>query len=47
MSLLTQINNIFSKKQPEQLVGISLQQESITLCSLPSIVTSTLAEKKP
>lgn len=44
MSLLTQINNIFSKKQSNKLVGISLQQESITLCSLPSM---TVTEKTP
>lgn len=37
MSLLTQISNIFSKKSSEQMVGISLQQESISICSLPSI----------
>ena len=33
MSLLTQISNVFSKKQSNQLVGISLQQESIHICS--------------
>lgn len=36
MSLLTRINNVFSKKQSDQVVGISLQQESIALCCLPS-----------
>ncbi len=35
MSLLTQISNIFSKQQSEQLVGISLQQKSLGLCILP------------
>jgi MSHA biogenesis protein MshI len=30
--------NFFSKNELDQLVGISLQQESITLCSLPSLV---------
>jgi len=44
MPLLTQISNIFSKKQSDQLVGISLQQESITLCSLPSLKTTTSPE---
>jgi MSHA biogenesis protein MshI len=44
MSLLTQISNIFSKKQSERLVGISLQQESIVICSLPSINEITSAE---
>lgn len=39
MSLLTSISKLFSKKQSDQLVGISLQHESITLCSLPSRVT--------
>lgn len=41
MSLLTQISNIFSKKQSTQLVGISLQQESIAICSLPSTSATT------
>lgn len=36
MSLLTQISKIFSKKQSEQVVGVSLQHDSITLCSLPA-----------
>ncbi|MBL4940390.1 MAG: hypothetical protein JKY81_01855 [Colwellia sp.] len=40
MSLFTQISNIFSKKQSSQLIGLSLQQESIVLCSLPSVVTN-------
>ena len=41
MSLFTSINNIFSKSQSNQLVGISLQQESISLCSLlPLVATS-------
>jgi len=43
MSLFTQINtkisNIFSKKQSAQLIAISLQQEAISLCSLPAIIT--------
>jgi len=34
MSLFRSINNLFSKNQSDQLVGISLQQESIALCSL-------------
>jgi MSHA biogenesis protein MshI len=37
MSLFTSISNVFSKRQPDQLVGISLQQESISICILPSI----------
>jgi MSHA biogenesis protein MshI len=36
MSLFRSINNLFSKNQSDQLVGISLQQESIALCSLAS-----------
>jgi MSHA biogenesis protein MshI len=44
MSLFSSINNIFSKKQLDQLVGISLQHESIALCSLPSAVTTTPEE---
>jgi MSHA biogenesis protein MshI len=36
MSLFSSITNVFSKSEPDQLVGISLQQESIALCSLPS-----------
>jgi len=44
MSLLTQISNIFSKKQSEQVVGISIQQESICLCSFPSKATTTPSE---
>ncbi len=35
MSLLTQISNIFSKKQPKQLVGIALQRKSLNLCIIP------------
>ncbi len=35
MSFLTQISNIFSKKQPEQMVGIALQQKSLGLCIIP------------
>jgi len=44
MSLLTQIRNVFSKNQSDQLVGISLQQESISLCSLPSLNAVTFSE---
>jgi len=44
MSLLTQISHIFSKKQSEQLIGISLQQESISICALPTQITTTTAE---
>jgi MSHA biogenesis protein MshI len=39
MSFLTQINNLFSKKQSRRLVGISLQQESLLFCALPSVNT--------
>jgi len=35
MSFLTQISNIFSKKQSAQLVGIALQQKSLGLCIIP------------
>jgi len=41
MSLFSSINNFFSKNESDQLVGISLQQESISLCSLPSVLTTT------
>lgn len=41
MSLFTSIINIFSKSQPDQLVGISLRQESVALCSLPSLVATS------
>lgn len=44
MSLLTQVSNIFSKKQSDRLVGISLQQESVTLCSLSSSASTSSAE---
>tara|TARA_R110001583_G_scaffold65464_6_gene189156 strand:+ start:1605 stop:2567 length:963 start_codon:yes stop_codon:yes gene_type:complete len=44
MSLFKSINNIFSKSQSDQLVGISLQQESIALCLLPSVVATTSEE---
>ena len=44
MSLLTQVSNIFSKKQSDRLVGISLQQESVALCSLSSLVASSSFE---
>ena len=44
MSILTRISNIFSKKQPEQLVGISIQQESISVCSLPTLNASQSLE---
>lgn len=47
MSLLTRINNVFSKNQPDQLVGISLQQESIALCSLPALVATTSEDSSP
>lgn len=44
MSLLTKISNIFSKKKSAQLVGISLQQNSIALCSLPPMKDVTPSE---
>lgn len=47
MSLFTSINNLFSKSQSDQLLGISLQQESIALCSLPSIATTTNEDSAP
>jgi len=37
MSLLSRINNFFSKKQPDQLIGISLQQESLSACFFPIV----------
>ena len=37
MSLLTRINNIFSKKQSEQLVGVALQQRSLGVCIVPPV----------
>ncbi|MDX2369727.1 MAG: hypothetical protein QNK36_15230 [Colwellia sp.] len=37
MSLFTSINNIFSKNQSDQLVGISLRQKSVAICSLPAL----------
>lgn len=48
MSLLTQMSNIFSKKQSDQLVGFSLQQESIHLFSCSSLgdATSTNSSSK-
>ena len=36
MSFLTQISNIFSKKQSASLIGIALQQKSLNLCIIPS-----------
>jgi|GEM_PF-529837 len=36
MSLLTKISKLFSKKQNNQVVGIALQQQAISLCSFPS-----------
>jgi MSHA biogenesis protein MshI len=44
MSLFKSINNFFSKNEPDQLVGLSLQQESISLCSLPSLVATSSEE---
>ena len=44
MSLLTSISNIFSKKQSSQVIGISLQQASIALCSLPSLNVAKTSE---
>lgn len=35
MSLLTKIRNMFSKNQFNQVVGISLQHNSVAVCSLP------------
>lgn len=42
MSLLSRISNIFSKKQSLQLIGVSLQQESLSVCFSP---TRTAASK--
>lgn len=41
MSLFKSINNIFSKSKSDQLVGISLRQKSVALCSLPPLATTT------
>lgn len=35
MSLLTRITNIFSAKQSNQSIGIALQKNALTLCSIP------------
>jgi MSHA biogenesis protein MshI len=35
MSLLTKISKFLSKKQSNQLIGIALQQQGISLCSIP------------
>jgi MSHA biogenesis protein MshI len=35
MSLLTKISKLFSKKEANQVIGISLQQQGISLCSIP------------
>lgn len=44
MSLSASIKNIFSKTQPNQLVGISLRQESVALCSLPPVAKTSEKE---
>ena len=36
MSLLSRINSAFSKNQTNQLIGLSLQQESLSACFLPA-----------
>ncbi len=36
MSLLTRISKLFSKKQSNQVLGIALQQESLTSCLMPN-----------
>lgn len=46
MSLLTSISNIFLKKQSDQVIGISLQQASLALCSLPSLNVATASESE-
>ncbi len=35
MPLLTKISKLFSKKQANQLIGIALEQQGISLCSFP------------
>jgi len=35
MSLLTKISKLLSKKQSNRLIGIALQQQGISLCSIP------------
>jgi len=37
MSLLSRISNLFSKQQLDQLIGISLQEESLSACFLPVV----------
>ncbi|MCI2282829.1 hypothetical protein L3081_04690 [Colwellia sp. MSW7] len=46
MSLLTKIKNMLAKKQSNQLVGISLQHNSVAVCSLPSVKRTTSSEEK-
>lgn len=41
MSLLTSINNIFSKNQSNQLIGVSLRHDSVAVCSLPHLTKTS------
>lgn len=41
MSLLTSINNIFSKNQSNQLIGVSLRHDSVAVCSLPHLAKTS------
>ncbi len=58
MSLLTKISKLLSKKQSNRLIGIALQQQGISLCSIPVskddkidskllVDDSTIPEKSP
>ncbi|MGL1956525.1 MAG: MSHA biogenesis protein MshI [Colwellia sp.] len=42
--MLTQISRLFSKKESDQLLGITLRQESIAVCSLPAQTATEDAE---
>jgi MSHA biogenesis protein MshI len=44
MSLITKINNIFSKVQPKDLLGVSLRQQSLAFFSSPEQGESQLKE---
>ncbi|MCW8832733.1 MAG: hypothetical protein OQK09_11695 [Colwellia sp.] len=44
MSLFTQISKLFSKQQPDQILGIALQQESVSSCLMLKTLGSTVDE---
>jgi len=39
MSLLTRINKLFSKQQADQIIGIALQQESLSACTMQALTS--------